>query len=673
MAFKVGNTVVIPPWRDMLPYTKVKAGDWNGFSQLFFDNVGTMLGLIGSLELVLTGFYDSTLMTYASAPELEPFFDTVREIIYKRIIPGFGFSCFCGGLFYALQCIRVSTLRGEQATAMPYGINTPGSFAVLFSVISGTVIQYSSGCSALVTTGTSEELTQFAACWENAADQGWRAGIVTNFVVGLISVALSAFARWLLKVTPPPALLTSLSGIAIAYLGLTQLANTYAEPITGFLPLFLIFFLYFGDVDVPYVPKAVIVVGVGIIIGWADSVLTPDDVKTAVDSVEWYGMETGFRALGDWTSVKDYIGTVFPVAIAAAAGTLMNVYSAKLAGDTYNVEVTMISDGIGTIIAAFFGCPFSTSVYIGHPAYKLMGAGSFYSSFTGFVLLLLSVSGLFALIDAIVPLQAVAPIIFFVGMMICAEAVSSAAPRQVPAIFFGLFFSISDWTTQNGFAYGTTTQFFGYVGMAKGTLLNALISTSLAIFIIDRNYIPAFIWCIIAAFLSAFGIIHQVGAEVQDWTAPQGSSDQGGYCQIDPVDGVCTDRSLACLVDMCGAEGTTKWRFMTAYLMVGVVCLGFYALQRFGAVGPTLATAEEEEELAEKGARDLMHMASENPRKGSVSQSAKALGNDDSTHSSASSQEKIDDNDPSIEPHQTEEEAQDAKTESKEEHTLSQV
>ncbi|GBG32606.1 Hypothetical Protein FCC1311_088312 [Hondaea fermentalgiana] len=598
----MGKTVIIPPWRDMLPYAVVRSGDWNGFAQLFFDNVGTMLSLIASLQTVLTGFYDDTLMSYEDAPELEPYFQLKSDIIYKRIIPGFGFSCFCGGFFYALQCIRVSAIRGSQATALPYGINTPGSFAVLFSIISGTVSSYSSGCADLITTGTSEELTQFSSCWENAMDQGWRAGVVTNFCVGLISMALAACSRYLLKVTPPPALLTALSGIAIAFLGLTQLANTYAEPVTGLLPLFLIFFLYFGDIDVPYVPKALIVVATGVVIGWADGVVTPDGVREAAVNVEWNGLETGFRALSDWTSVGDYIGTVFPVAIAAAAGTLMNVYSAKMAGDTYDVVVTMVSDGFGTVIAAFFGCPFSTSVYIGHPAYKKMEAGSFYSTFTGFLLLMLSVSGLFSIIDAIVPLQAVSPIMFFVGMMICAEAAMSATPRQLPTVFFGLFFSLSDWTTQNGYAYGTTTQFFGYVAMGEGTILCALISTSLAIFIIDRNYIPGMIWSVISAFLAAFGIIHQTGASVQNWTEPQGSD---GYCQIDMVDGECTtERSIACGTDMCGAEGTTKWRFMTAYLMVGAVCAIFHFMQLRGWIPEPIVN--DDEEYAEENARKLV-------------------------------------------------------------------
>lgn len=620
-SLKIRDTVIIPPIKDCIPYAMIRRGDWNGFAQLFFDNVGTMLALIAGLNSVLTGFSNSTLTYYMeNASELDPFSDTVNDIIYRRIIAGFGFSTFCGNIFYALQCIRTSTLKGYQATAIPYGINTPGSYAVLYTIISGTVSRESASCIELISDTTSNPssalLTEYATCWSNAADAGWRAGVVTNFCVGIICFFLSFGAPWIMKISPPPALLTSLSGVAMAYLGLAQAANSYIEPIAGLLPLFLIFFLYWGDVDVPYLPKAAVVVITGMVLGWADGVLTSADPREAADLVQWYGMSASFYALGDWSTVGTYIGAVFPVAIAAAAGTLMNNFSAKVAGDEYNVMVTMAADGCGTIIGSFFGCPFSTCVYIGHPAYKLMGAGSFYSSFTGVIIMFLSFSGLFAMIEAIIPLQGVAPIIFFVGMMICAEAVAATPPRQMPVVFFGLFFSICDWCLSNGFSYDDTENYFGFVAMANGTLLNALVSCSLACFIIDRNYISAGIWAVFAAFLSAFGIIHQTGGTVKNWAEPQGDSSSNGYCIIDEStnSGVCsTDRTVACAAggdDYCGWMPTLKWRFMVAYIMIACICALFHVLQRFGFIKPTIADEEDAEELAEAGGKELMRMSS---------------------------------------------------------------
>jgi len=109
----------------------------------------------------------------------------------------------------------------------------------------------------------------------------------------------------------------------------------------------------------------------------------------------------------------------------------------------------MIADGIGTMIASFFGSPFGTVVYIGHPAYKrsellfwccscpceslvkpefilvavpylstllsiLGGALVGYSLTNGIVYLFLSWFGILALVQSIVNQATIGPIVLFV-------------------------------------------------------------------------------------------------------------------------------------------------------------------------------------------------------------------------------------------------------------------
>eukprot|EP00951_Prasinocladus_malaysianus_P022924 scaffold193559_cov56-Prasinocladus_malaysianus.AAC.1 len=73
----------------------------------------------------------------------------------------------------------------------------------------------------------------------------------------------------------------------------------------------------------------------------------------------------------------------------------------------------MIVDGCGSMVASIFGCPFGTSVYIGHTAYKRVGAKSGYSLLNAATFLILTLFGLFKLVQAIIPIEAVAPIILF--------------------------------------------------------------------------------------------------------------------------------------------------------------------------------------------------------------------------------------------------------------------
>lgn len=85
----------------------------------------------------------------------------------------------------------------------------------------------------------------------------------------------------------------------------------------------------------------------------------------------------------DFAEIGNYLGIIIPLGISAATSTLMCLVSAKQAGDPFPVRETMIADGIGTIISSFFGSPFGTVIYIGHPAHKRNGAKVGYSLANG--------------------------------------------------------------------------------------------------------------------------------------------------------------------------------------------------------------------------------------------------------------------------------------------------
>merc|ERR1712146_818551 len=80
---------------------------------------------------------------------------------------------------------------------------------------------------------------------------------------------------------------------------------------------------------------------------------------------------------------------------------LLCLVSAKQAGDPYPVRTSMVFDGFGTCLAALFGSPFGTCLYIGHPAYKRNGAKNGYSLMNGLIYFVLSWFGVLALIQSI--------------------------------------------------------------------------------------------------------------------------------------------------------------------------------------------------------------------------------------------------------------------------------
>jgi len=183
-----------------------------------------------------------------------------------------------------------------------------------------------------------------------------------------------------------------IAGIGIAFLGLEQLTFSIAAPIVGFNCILWVYLGWYSGIKVGWknfrIPEAMMVIIVGVVLGWATGLNPPQATKDAAKLVKWWGpVWTAKDLFNDFGEVKDYLGIVIPIGISAAATTLMCLVSAKEAGDPYPVRETMIVDGIGTCIASFFGSPFGTVVYIGHPAHKRNGAKVGYSLANGLIYL----------------------------------------------------------------------------------------------------------------------------------------------------------------------------------------------------------------------------------------------------------------------------------------------
>ena len=74
---------------------------------------------------------------------------------------------------------------------------------------------------------------------------------------------------------------------------------------------------------------------------------------------------------------------VIPIGLLGVLASLQNIESASAAGDEYPVRPSLVVNGLGTLAGALFGSPFPTSIYIGHPAWKKLGARAGYSVLNG--------------------------------------------------------------------------------------------------------------------------------------------------------------------------------------------------------------------------------------------------------------------------------------------------
>ena len=134
--------------------------------------------------------------------------------------------------------------------------------------------------------------------------------------------------------------------------------------------------------------------------------------------------------------VLPFLSAVAPLAVMNFMGTLQCVESAAAAGDRFEPFPTMIVNGVATMAGALLGSCFPTTVYIGHPAWKALGARQGYSILNGVVISLVCATGLMGLVLAIVPKESASAILLFVGLVITAQAFEVTPPRHFPAVAF---------------------------------------------------------------------------------------------------------------------------------------------------------------------------------------------------------------------------------------------
>src|SRR5260370_7129290 len=137
-------------------------GDIDGFFGLFIDNLLQLM-----LVVVLSG-------AVCGLPS---------PLVLGRILPGAAVSILFGNLFYAWQATKTGR---ADATALPFGINTPSLLAYIFLVM-GPVYQETKD----------PTLT-------------WRVGLFACLVSGIFETVGAFVADWLSRYTPRAALFSAL-------------------------------------------------------------------------------------------------------------------------------------------------------------------------------------------------------------------------------------------------------------------------------------------------------------------------------------------------------------------------------------------------------------------------------------------------------------------------------
>ena len=180
-------------------------------------------------------------------------------------------------------------------------------------------------------------------------------------------------------------------------------------------------------------------------------------------------------------------------------------------------------NGLATLGAAAFGSPFPTTLYFGHLAHKAYGARVGYSILNGAATLLICITGLISPIMRFVPLEVVAIVIVWFGLVMVAQAFQEVPKSHCIAVAFGLLPMLAAWglqlvdlalrkggssLAQAAPSFGDELPIYGLIALSQGALLISMIWAAAIAYMLDRRFLPAAGWMLAGAVLSGLGLIH---------------------------------------------------------------------------------------------------------------------------------------------------------------------
>jgi adenine/guanine/hypoxanthine permease len=478
-------------------YLRLVPGDVNGFLGLVVDN----LSVLALLAAVLIGGYG------VPAP-----------IVFGRMFPGTALGVLVGDLVYTWLAVRLARRTGrDDVTAMPFGLDTPSTIGMVLLVLGPAYLKFRAA-----------GLDPSAAGLET-----WYLGMAATATMGLLKLLMAFAGRGVRRLVPQAGLLGSLAGIALMLIGFFPMVELMQAPIVGFLTLGLVLYALVAKGAVPGgLPGVLFAVIVGTaayyglghwgLAGMAIAAPTMPTVRLAFPHFD-AGILNGFAG------VAGILPLIVPFALLTVVGGVNNTESARVAGDDYDVRSILLAEAAATLLAGLAGGVAQTTPYIGHPAYKQMGARAGYTWLTG---IFIGVGGMLSYLSnliELIPLAVLAPVLVFLSLNITVQAFSAVPLRHAPAVAISFFPSIARLVTielsdpkfmaPERFAQLLNVSEHGLpalaviVALGNGFIITATLWAAFIVEMIQRRLRAAAAYLAAGGVLCCFGIIHSVRAD----------------------------------------------------------------------------------------------------------------------------------------------------------------
>jgi AGZA family xanthine/uracil permease-like MFS transporter len=486
-------------------YFRLVPGDVNGFLGLVVDN----LSVLGLLAAVLIGGYG-----------------VPAEIVFGKMFPGTALGVLVGDVTYTWLAVRLARRTGRgDVTAMPFGLDTPSTIGMALLVLGPAFAKFRAAGLDPTSAGL----------------EAWYLGMAATATMGALKLLLSFAGRTVRRVIPMAGLLGSLAGIALTLIGFFPMVDLFQFPVVGLLTLGLILYALVAKGSAPFgMPGVLFAVIIGTLVYYGAGhfgFLGMQIPAPAMPTLRLAfphpdpGIFQGFAGLGD------YLPLIIPFALLTIVGGVNNTESARVAGDDYDVRSILLAEAAATLLAGLAGGVAQTTPYIGHPAFKEMGARSGYTLLTGVFVGMGGMLGFLANLIELVPLAVLAPVLVFLALNITAQAFSAVPTRHAIAVAISFFPSIARLLTielsdpkfiaPQRFAALMQAPEHGLpalsviVALGNGFIITATIWAALVVEIAERRLRSAAAYLAVGGLLSFFGIVHSVRLDGSAYLLPQ--------------------------------------------------------------------------------------------------------------------------------------------------------
>lgn len=500
----------------MKRYDWATPGDVNAFFGLTLDNVANLLLAVG----LLAGTYGFP-----------------AEFAITHMVPGTALGVLVGDLLFTAMAFRLARRTGRSdVTAMPLGLDTPSTFAMVLFVVGPAFLK------------AKETMDP-----DLAARHAWHIGMCALVASGIFKLACAGGSGWVRRMLPRAGLLGSLAAIALVLISFWPLLDIARYPVVGWVSLAVILVALTARLPLPgRVPGALAALIVGTVIYYAmlwTGTLGAAEAHVAVrPEIQLLLPRPTLQWAQAFAESLIYLPIVLPFALATVVGGIDCTESAAAAGDEYSTVAIIASEGVATLVAGLCGGIIQTTPYIGHPAYKAMGGRAAYTLATALFVGGAGMLGYFAYLYAVIPRAAIFPILIFIGLEITAQSYHATPKRHFPAVgiaclpalayLVSLFVDnlLGQWGRSIDELAPPLDEHIQSIRMlSAGFIVTSLLWASALASIIDRRLRRAAAYFAVAAACSLFGVIHspaEGGAMVLPWALPPLPSTAAGQTPI---------------------------------------------------------------------------------------------------------------------------------------------